>query len=86
MNTNCTLIALLLAATVQIAYGDDNIRASFDRMLNHEPYSGPTAVTVSLDERDALADRVHASLRNGNDVAAVDVAAVSELRKPTHPD
>lgn len=30
----------------------DNVNASFQRMLDHTPYAGPTAVTVELGARD----------------------------------
>jgi plasmid stabilization system protein ParE len=32
----------------------DNVNASFQRMLDHTPYAGPTAVTVELGTRDPV--------------------------------
>lgn len=40
--------------TPALAIDEDPVRASFDRMLGHTPYAGPTAVTVDLGTRDPV--------------------------------
>jgi hypothetical protein len=42
------------AAPAPLAIDTDPVRASFDRMLGHTPYAGPTAVTVELGTRDPV--------------------------------
>ncbi len=53
--------SVLLVA--QALPAQDPVAASFERMLAHEPYSGPTAVTVARGEPDAAATLMYASLR-----------------------
>lgn len=42
---------------------EDQVLASFDRMLNHPVYAGPTTVTVARGDEDAAAVLIHARLR-----------------------
>ena len=52
---------------------DDNVAAAFDRMLNHEPHGGETAVTVAR-QMDYRVDRLVMAMRNARP-AAIEVAA-----------
>ena len=52
---------------------DDNVAAAFDRMLNHEPHGGETAVTVAR-KMDYRVDRLVMAMRNARP-AAIEVAA-----------
>lgn len=38
----------------------DRIQGSFDSMLDHEPYAGPTAITVALGVKDPVEIALHA--------------------------
>lgn len=66
MNTRIATAALLTAIS-QAVPADDASPISFDggfqNMLNHEPYAGPTAVTVARGEADAGESLIHAALR-----------------------
>lgn len=66
MKTSIATVALLTAISQgAIAEGVSpiSIDSGFKNMLNHEPYAGPTAVTVTRGELDAAERLVHASLR-----------------------
>ncbi len=52
---------------------DDNVAAAFDRMLNHEPHGGETAVTVAR-QLDYRVDRLVMAMRSARP-AAIEVAA-----------
>jgi hypothetical protein len=41
----------------------DGVQSSFANMLRHEPYAGPTAVTVARGEPDEAEALIHARLR-----------------------
>lgn len=66
MNTRIATAALLTAIS-QAVPADDASPISFDggfqNMLYHEPYAGPTAVTVARGEADAGESLIHAALR-----------------------
>ncbi len=59
-----TAVAALIAVLCQTAFAGDNywnnIDNSFTNMLNHEPYAGPTAVTVQLGVKDPVELALHA--------------------------
>lgn len=57
------LPALLLAAAANGAVADDNVRASFDRMLNHAPYAGATVVSAGRGECDIAEDMIRSAQR-----------------------
>ena len=37
----------------------ERVQAGFDNMLNHQPYGGPTGVTVQLPAPDPVADIIN---------------------------
>lgn len=47
----------------------NGVQSSFANMLHHQPYAGPTAVTVARGEPDAAEALIHARLRAGQDTA-----------------
>lgn len=66
MKIRIATVALLTAiAQGVIAEGVSpiSIDSGFQNMLNHEPYAGPTAVTVTRGELDAAERLVHVTLR-----------------------
>lgn len=66
MKTRIATVALLTAISQAVlADGVSPISSDsgFQNMLNHEPYAGPTAVTVARGELDAAERLVHVMLR-----------------------
>jgi hypothetical protein len=45
------------------------IESSFDNMLSHQPYAGPTEVTVARGQTDPVAAMLHAMVRDTNQPA-----------------
>lgn len=65
-----TLVLALVLSFSSSAFGDsyeNRIVAGFDNMLNHEPYWGPTEVSVPLPTPDPVAEMIYAALRQGSD-------------------
>ena len=69
------LAAALIAALAQPALAAsgaywNNVDGSFERMLNHQPYAGPTQVSVVLGEIDPVEASLHATMRDTNQPAS----------------
>ena len=69
------LAAALIAALAQPALAAsgaywNNVDGSFERMLSHQPYAGPTQVNVVLGEIDPVEASLHASLRDSDQPAS----------------
>lgn len=66
------LAAALIATLSQATFADsgdaywNNVSGGFDNMLNHQPYYGPTAVTVARGEPDLVETLLHAMVRETN--------------------
>lgn len=91
---SATLIAALIAALSQPVFAGDaywsRINESFDAMLTHQAYTGPTGVTVARGEPDAAEALIHARLRGESKAllaqssAAQDQVAASFARMLAH--
>jgi len=89
-----TLIAALITALSQPVFAGDAywalVNDSFDAMLTHQPYAGPTAATVVRGEPDPAEALIHARLRGESKVvpaqasAAQDQVAASFARMLAH--
>lgn len=63
-------VAALIALASQAAFAEepywDNVQASFNNMIDHAPYYGPTATTVVLGQPDPAEALIHAMVRGEN--------------------
>lgn len=93
MKTRFVLAALFATLSQPVLASDaywSRVDASFDAMLTHQPYAGPTAVTVARGEDDAAAALIHARLRGESPAlvaqasTAQDPVAASFTRMLTH--